>query len=146
MLRSLHILGLLHWNPHWQCFEQSPACSAGATKALTKLLNPATLDFANVIEFETTTFTPPAGWASIGAFQSCGHDWDTLFYNTDRWSLVDNATGCLTPSRSFAAGTFQLKTDPEVEVVIFGAHFPQTPSERCDSLDLTEGCVDSYEL
>lgn len=31
------LIGLLHWNPHWQCFGNT-TCSVGATKALNDLL------------------------------------------------------------------------------------------------------------
>ena len=31
------VIGLLHWNPHWQCFGNA-TCAAGATKALDSYL------------------------------------------------------------------------------------------------------------
>jgi hypothetical protein len=45
------LIGLLHWNPHWQCFAGNAACTAGATKALSSFLGQkgGVLDFANVI-------------------------------------------------------------------------------------------------
>jgi hypothetical protein len=122
------LIGLAHWNPHWQCFVQMPSCAAAATSALTTLLNEPqpSLDFVNVVEFENATYQPPAGWASIAPDQDCGHDWDTLFYRTDRWVLKEASSGCLVPSRSYAAGTFQSKSHPALIVAVMGAHFPQT--------------------
>ena len=124
------LIGLLHWNPHWQCFEKNPTCAGNATKVLSALFsepppsNP--VDFAHVIEFEDAGYKPPAGWSSIAPYQSCGSDWDTLFYSTNRWTLLNSSAGCLTPSRSFSAGRFRSVGDPGLVVTVFGAHFPQT--------------------
>eukprot|EP00966_Prymnesium_polylepis_P047778 1106785-Prymnesium_polylepis.1 len=74
----------LHWNPHWQCFEGNVGCASNATAALTSLLSDG-VDFANVVELETAKYTPPLGWAAVAKFESCGRDWDTLFFNTARW-------------------------------------------------------------
>lgn len=65
-----------HWNPHWQCFESNPRCAANATAALTSLLSSG-LDFANVIELESSKYTPPAGWAAIAAFDRCA-SWTSI--------------------------------------------------------------------
>jgi len=119
------LLGLIHWNPHWQCFVKSPDCAVAAPKALDALLTPSQ-DFANVIEMESSSYEPPTGWAAIGMDATCGNDWDTLLYNADRWTLERNMTGCLVPSRSFAAGIFSLRSDPSVVLAVVGAHFPQT--------------------
>ena len=122
------LVGLAHWNPHWQCFVKQPSCAAVATKALTALLSEAqpALDFVNVVEYESSTYQPPAGWAAIAAEQDCGQDWDTLFYRADRWTLRQESHGCLVPHRSYAAGTFQSKHNPMLIVAVMGAHFPQT--------------------
>ena len=74
-----------HWNPHWQCFAGHPSCAANATAALSRLLSATSLDFANIVELEAADYIPPPGWAAIAPVQSCGQDWDTLFYNTKRW-------------------------------------------------------------
>lgn len=126
------LIGLAHWNPHWQCFSSAyPACTAGATNALDMLLQTGTVDFVNVIEFErgNATYVLPEGWASIGAYESCGTphgDWDTLFYYASRWSVVGApAVGCIVKSRSFVAATFQHRETSQ-NVTIVGAHYPQT--------------------
>jgi len=131
------LIGLLHWNPHWQCFGNT-TCSVGATKALNDLLTStaAPVDFANLIELEDETYSPPTGWNAVGHNESCGDpygDWDTIYYNSNRWELVKSANGCLTPARSYAAGVFQLRAQKKkhekgnlAPVTIFGAHFPQT--------------------
>jgi hypothetical protein len=121
-------IGLAHWNPHWQCFEGHPACKANAIAALTALLSQQepSLDFVNVIELEDSSYTPPFGWLAIGAEQSCGHDWDTLFYRASRWKLLRSEHGCLVPGRSYAIGAFALRQAPSEKVTILGAHFPQT--------------------
>lgn len=75
---------------------------------------------------EAADYKPPANWDFIALDQDCGHDWDTLFYRTDKWSLGYQSHGCLVTSRSYAAGTFISKADPEVQVTVLGAHFPQT--------------------
>eukprot|EP00038_Savillea_parva_P006231 m.162437 g.162437 ORF g.162437 m.162437 type:complete len:307 (-) comp12192_c0_seq1:160-1080(-) len=120
------VLNVIQWNPHWQCFGNK-VCGPGAEAALTGLLTPD-VDFANVIELETS-YTPPSGWAALGAYESCGHpygDWDTLFYNTAKWKLVSNETACMYESRSFTIGVFTSTASPSVTIVPVGAHFPQT--------------------
>ena len=122
-------LGLVHWNPHWQCFGNA-TCTAGATNALAAILA-TPVDFANVVELEDKSWKPPAGWGAVGRNESCGDpygDWDTLFYDERRWRLKRGAVGCLTPSRSFAAGVFApVSAEGGLqEVTVFGAHFPQT--------------------
>jgi len=50
-----------------------------------------------VIELEAP-YTPPPGWAALGAYNSCGGkygDWDTLFYDATKWKLVANQTACM---------------------------------------------------
>jgi len=117
----------LHWNPHWQCFEGNVGCSSNATAALTSLLSDG-VDFANVVELETAKYTPPLGWAAVAKFESCGRDWDTLFFNTARWRRLSKLSGCVAPadSRSFAAGVFQSTSDPALVLTVVGAHYPQT--------------------
>ena len=117
-------ISLAHWNPHWQCFVKHPTCSAGATAALSTLLAQP-LDFVNVVEFELDTYKPPTGWKAIALEQTCGHDWDTLFFDERKWKPISILSGCVTPSRSFASGTFQRKAD-NLTVAVVGAHFPQT--------------------
>jgi len=115
-----------HWNPHWQCFSGHPTCAGNVTAALTTLLQSG-VDFVNVVELEAATYEPPAGWASIAKFDSCGRDWDTLFFNTARWRPASRqASGCVVESRSFAAGAFQNLSNPELVLTVVGAHFPQT--------------------
>ena len=122
-------LTFAHWNPHWQCFVESPACAAHATAALTSLLSSGG-DFVNVVELETTKYEPPAGWASIAPFETCGPaktgDWDTLFYNEKAWQLKQSKIGCVVDGRSFAAGVFQSRSDPALVLTVLGAHYPQT--------------------
>ena len=65
------LIGLLHWNPHWQCFSGHPDCASNATAALDNLMSEK-LDFMNVVELESTSYSPPEGWAAIAAFDSCG--------------------------------------------------------------------------
>jgi hypothetical protein len=127
-----------HWNPHWRCFSEEPNCKSNATKALSNLLlngeapplandDVAQTDFASIIEFEAPDYRPPPGFASIGAFQSCAHDWATLFYDADRWTPIVNTSGCLTAGRAFSAAVFKtasLSHAPNLTVV--SAHFPQT--------------------
>lgn len=121
-----------HWNPHWQCFENKPGCTTNATDQLTSLLSNGVdgswLDFANIVEFESASYKPPAGWAAIALTESCGRDWDTLFYNTRRWGKLVDVSGCITPagSRSWAAGVFQSVGDPGLVITVVGAHYPQT--------------------
>lgn len=132
MNASSLVLGLVHWNPHYECFVDNPTCTAAATSALTDLLAAPGTDFANVVMFEVpnTTYSPPSGWAAIGAYQSCGYDWATLFYNTDKWSIVASDVGCdYDPSisgRSYSAATFSSKEDSAMTLTMMGAHFPQT--------------------
>lgn len=120
------LLGLLHWNPHWECFVTNPDCTAAATAALDQLLSTPGTDFANIVEFEVSNYSPPAPWKAIGAYQSCGHDWATLFYNTNLWDVVTTDVGCVYDSRSYAAASFKSKAEPDFSVVIVGAHYPQT--------------------
>ena len=136
------IINLAHWNPHWECFAKEPMCKANATAALTDLLTSGcsptgctngALDFASVIEFEVADYKPPAGWVAVGALQSCGHDWATLFYNAERWKPVTQPghVGCLTAGRSFAAQSFQASRSAEdvsqpESITVVSAHFPQT--------------------
>lgn len=118
---------MLQWNPHWQCFEDHPECSAKATAMVAELLTTKNLDFANLIELETTELELPAGWVALGDFQSCGHDWDSLIYNAKRWRVLANTTGCMLDSRSYTAARFMSIADPSLgEVLAIGAHYPQT--------------------
>lgn len=137
-------LNVAHWNPHWECFAKEPTCKSNATAALTELLASGCsptgcaadgLDFASVIEFEVGDYKPPAGWAAIGASQTCGHDWATLFYNAEKWRIGDwSYAGCLTAGRAFAAATFSSSKvrsgatgrAPPSALVVVAAHFPQT--------------------
>jgi len=135
-------INVAHWNPHWECFAKEPTCKSNAVAALTDLLKTgctqtgcaeAGLDFASVIEFEVANYTPPAGWAAIGAYQSCGHDWATLFYNTEKWTPSSEGTvGCLAAGRSFASAEFVPQSAAALthlesgHVTVVAAHFPQT--------------------
>ena len=120
-------ISFAHWNPHWQCFAGShPSCAANATAALSSLLSATGLDFANIVELEAASYAPPPGWAAIAPAQSCGDDWDTLFYNTGRWTRLVERSGCLFDDRSFAAGVFQSRRDPSFVLTVLGAHYPQT--------------------
>ena len=120
-------ISFAHWNPHWQCFNGShPSCAANATAALSSLLSETGLDFANIVELEAASYAPPPGWAAIAPAQSCGDDWDTLFYNTGRWTRLVERSGCLFDDRSFAAGVFQSRRDPSLVLTVLGAHYPQT--------------------
>ena len=104
------MLTLAHWNPHWECFAKEPSCKTGAVSALDTVLGPTygiKADFFSVIEFEVDTYVPPAPYALIGNFQSCGHDWATLIYDNATWELASTPlVGCLAAGRSFAAATF----------------------------------------
>ena len=115
-------ISFAHWNPHWQCFVNSPSCAANATAALSSLLSATGLDFANIVELEAASYTPPLGWAAIASVQSCGNDWDTLFYNTERWTRLVERSGCMFYNRSFAAGVFQSRRDPSLVLTVLGAH------------------------
>jgi len=121
---------LMQWNPHWQCFAQSPDCATNATQALASLLQEGPqgpLDFVNVVEMEVTpSYQPPAPYKALGAYQSCGHDWDTLIYDASLWTLLSNATGCMYDGRSYAIGTFRSVVDPQFTLTAVGAHYPQT--------------------
>ena len=120
-------LHLLQWNPHWQCFGK-PDCAANVTGALSSLLQALPLDFVNVIELETN-YAPIRPYRAIGAFESCGTqygDWDTLLYDSSKWTLLSNATGCVYDLRSFAIGTFRSVADPTFTLTVVGAHYPQT--------------------
>ena len=119
-------ISFAHWNPHWQCFAGHPSCAANATAALSSLLSVTGLDFANIVELEAASYTPPSGWAAIAPVQSCGDDWDTLFYNTKRWTRLVERSGCMFDDRSFAAGVFQSRRDPSLVLTVLGAHYPQT--------------------
>ena len=129
------LISLVHWNPHWQCFSPAqPACTAGATAALDKLLAEGTVDFVNVIEFErvNTTYSLPDQWVALGAYESCGTphgDWDTLFYDARHWRVVGSASkaavGCVVNGRSFAAATFAHR-DTGMNLTVIGAHYPQS--------------------
>lgn len=119
-------ISFAHWNPHWQCFTGHPSCAANTTAALSNLLSATGLDFANVVELEAASFTPPPGYAAIAPIQSCGDDWDTLFYNTKRWTRLVERSGCMFDDRSFAAGVFQSRRDPSLVLTVIGAHYPQT--------------------
>lgn len=124
---GLDTLTVMHWNPHWQCWSNED-CSSNASKTLTGLLASKSMDFANVIELESP-YTPPANWKALGAYESCGHpygDWDTLFYNSDRWKLVRNETACMYTSRSFTLGVFESIHIEGLTVMAVGAHYPQT--------------------
>jgi hypothetical protein len=70
------LIGLLHWNPHWQCFDRNSACTGNATAALSAMLTDesAPVDFANIIELEDKAFSAPANWASVtgSANETCG--------------------------------------------------------------------------
>ena len=117
---------LVQWNPHYQCFTSSLDCAAGASRALTALLTEAPRpDFVNVVEMESA-YVPPAPYATIGAFASCGDDWDTLIWDASRWTLLSNATGCMHERRSFAVGAFRSIEDPTFALTVVGAHYPQT--------------------
>ena len=119
-------ISFVHWNPHWQCFAGHPSCAANATAALSSLLSVTGLDFANIVELEAASYTPPSGWAAIAPVQSCGDDWDTLFYNTKLWTRLVERSGCMFDDRSFAAGVFQSRRDPSLVLTVLGAHYPQT--------------------
>ena len=103
---SAQDINFIHWNPHWQCFVGHPTCSLNVSLALDRLLTPE-IDFANLVEMEAKHFSPPAGWAAVAPFDSCGHDWDTLWYNSAKWRRLSERSGCIVPGRSFAAGVFQ---------------------------------------
>ena len=64
-------ISFAHWNPHLQCFSGHPDCASNATAALDNLMSEK-LDFMNVVELESTSYSPPEGWAAIAAFDSCG--------------------------------------------------------------------------
>ena len=133
-LRSLQpgeptTIGLIHWNPHWECFVKNPNCTQNAIDNLDKLLGTPGNDFANIIMFEVSNYTPPFGWKGIGsAGESCGRDWDSLFYNADLWDVLVTDVGCTyeTIRSYYAAGSFKSKVDPGLSVVVVGAHYPQT--------------------
>ena len=142
-------LTLAHWNPHFRCFDLTahPECSAGANTALTSLLTTGctgeedvacdgdALDFASLIEFELSGYAVPPGWKAIGAgYASCGRDWATIFYNSERWQPapasaehpVSQLVGCDYDGRSFAAGSFVRTTDVAVRLSVVSSHYPQT--------------------
>lgn len=139
-LSGAHTIGsirVMQWNPHWQCFGND-ACAGNATDQLNLQLTNSDrgLDFANVIELETTSYTAPAGWAMVGDYNSCGGkygDWDTLFYDARKWKLVANETGCMYSARSYSIGTFSLVTDPSLVITTVGAHYPQTLNASTDA-------------
>lgn len=125
---EISVFKVFHWNPHWQCFSPScKECAEGAVSSLNDLLSKGEFDFANVIEFEYTNYTPPNGISSI-AFGSatCGMDWDTLFYDATRWHLVRSLQGCVFSGRSFVSGLFKDISNPQNYVTVVGGHFPQT--------------------
>jgi len=137
MNTTVVLVGLVHWNPHWQCFSSNPDCTTGASAALDRILTTPGTDFVSVIEFElpNTTYSPPPGWASLGAYQSCGHDWATLFYNSTRWDAVESDVGCVYDGRSFAAARFDSKEVDSVSLSVVGAHYPQTLNASTHAYD-----------
>ena len=46
-----------------------------------------------MLEVPNTKYSPPPGWAAIGAYHSCGYNWATLFYNADKRSIVASDVG-----------------------------------------------------
>lgn len=83
-----------HWNPHWECFSGHIQCALNASVALTNLLEGG-LDFMNVVELESYAYRPPDGWEVIAGYESCGRDWDTLFFNAKQWRCLANLSGVI---------------------------------------------------
>jgi len=123
----------IHWNPHWQCFQTTcETCTQGAISALSQFFSMDELDFVHVVEFETVNLTLPQRWSAVAYGEaSCGRDWDTLFYRNDKWTKRQESYGCVYPGRSYVAGVFEKKNDPNAAIAaVVGAHFPQTLSNR----------------
>jgi len=119
-------MGLIQWNPHWECFVSNPNCTEMAISHLDMLLSSSGNDFANIIEFEVHNYTPPNGWRAIGANEeTCGLDWDTLFYNAELWENIMSDFGCTYEERSYAAGSFRSMVVPNFTVTVVGAHYPR---------------------
>lgn len=148
-----------HWNPHWQCFDRtnpscvSTGCSSNALSALDSLLRTGSYDFGHVIELEESSWAVPHTYDAIGLGNaSCGDDWDTLFYDRNKWKLRRSKVGCVVPHRSFAIGEFEyisnsdhdgvstdetsIETRQEV-VTVLGVHFPQTINASTGAYDDT---------
>jgi len=118
----------LQWNPHWECFAKSPSCGQQVQRELHSLLfdERLDLDFANVIELENLTYSPPPGWGMIGL--ECGRDMATFLYNSRRWRLVAAegaaSKGCMARNdRPHLVQAFE-HLSGNFRLVAVGAHFP----------------------
>ena len=90
----------MHWNAHWECFKPgNEACARGAEAFLTSQLSGGSLDFINLVEWESTALDVAAITSKFvglkGLVAKCGIDVDLLLYNASRWSLTGNSTVCL---------------------------------------------------
>lgn len=127
-------IGLLQWNPHWQCFVKSQACNSGARAALDTLLGGGDLDFANIVELPLN-YTRPNGWDAVHS--KCGLDITQLMYDSRKWLPEGDAVkGCLQakpPDRPFVIQQFSSAAPTRsgfgTKVVVVGAHYPHPPPD-----------------
>jgi hypothetical protein len=124
----------LQWNPHWECFEKSPACAEAVTGQLsTRLTN--TTDFANLVEVTPAAIDAAKldGWSRIT--NQCGIDTTSLLFNSRRWRKVDvlgsAETGCMEKNdRPFTIQVFESLGQEATaaaggfKVLVVAAHFP----------------------
>eukprot|EP00406_Dinophysis_acuminata_P079744 CAMPEP_0179262990 /NCGR_PEP_ID=MMETSP0797-20121207/27650_1 /TAXON_ID=47934 /ORGANISM="Dinophysis acuminata, Strain DAEP01" /LENGTH=359 /DNA_ID=CAMNT_0020971139 /DNA_START=18 /DNA_END=1097 /DNA_ORIENTATION=- len=124
-------LNILQWNPHWQCFVRNVhSCKSKAEEVLDSELVKGDIDFANIVELDDESYTPPNGW-SISR-HTCGMDLTALIYKSDRWhipkSAGSRATGCMVhKDRPFIVQHFaEVEAWGGRNIIVVGAHYPHT--------------------
>jgi len=122
-------MGVLLWNPHWECFVKSEDCKEAAEIKWTKML--ALADFATAIMFEAPDYSPPSSHSRTE--KTCGRDPVAMFWDNAKWAETDlEVMGCIVEDdRPFIIKSFKRKhagltSQPAdgAEVLMISAHFP----------------------
>jgi len=122
-------LGMLQWNPHWECFShRHPECKRHAEGTVDQLLVEHAIDFANLIELEDKEYKVPHPFEAVA--HTCGRDVLTLVHNDEKWSASSKAgateRGCmLNYDRPFLVQQFDERPAyGSRRVVVIAAHYP----------------------
>jgi len=123
-------MGVVQWNPHWECFVKSDECRADAQVKMTNML--ALSDFGTAVMFEVEYQPPTSHYMKQ---TTCGRTPVSMFWDHTKWEATDietvgcmyrNATDPKQDDRPFIIKSFMNKDAGQagVEVLMVSAHFP----------------------
>lgn len=131
-------VGVLMWNPHWECFVKSDECKSQAQLKMTSMLQEA--DFATAVMFEAPEYAPPRSHSmketTCGVLFGGGRDYVSMFWDNTKWEETDvERTGCMfrnvtdpeQDDRPFIVKSFRGKGNNEgfpTDILMISGHFP----------------------